>query len=146
MTTPIRAVPNSVARWISRMWWLRRVDAAVAWVALWGGLGSVLGSALASHAAVLSLTILGLGLLIRPIRSSWRPISGWVGLAMSRGLRPGDRAWYVRSRSADVVLVTARHGTRLVIARPDLADSEGLTIRRTRVLLIPADVGEVSSK
>ena len=145
MTTPIRAVPDSVARWISRMWWLRWVDAAIAWVGLWG-LGLVLGSALASHAAVLSLTFLCLGLLIRPIRSSWRPISGWVGLAMSRGLRPGDRAWYVRSREADLVLVTARHGARLVIVRPDLAYSEGLNVRRTRVLLIPAEVRELSSK
>lgn len=125
---------------------LRWADAGVAWVSLWGGLGSVLGSASASHAAVLSLTVLCLGLLIRPIRSSWRPISGWVGLAMSRDLRPGDRAWYVRSREADLVLVTARHGARLVIVRPDLADSEGLNVRRTRVLLIPAEVRELSSK
>jgi len=93
-----------------------------------------------------SLTFLCLGILIRPIRSSWRPISGWVGLAMSRGLRPGDRAWYVRSREADLVLVTARHGARLVIVRPDLAYSEGLTVRRTRVLLIPAEVRDLSSK
>ena len=125
---------------------MRCVDAVVAWVGLWGGLGSVLGSALASHAAVLSMTILGLGLLIRPIRSSWRPISGWVGLAVSRGLRPGDRAWYVRSREADLVLVTARHGARMVIVKPDLAHTEGLHVRRTRVLLIPAEVRELSSK
>ena len=146
MTTPIRTVPDSVARWISRMWCLRWVDAAVAWIGLWGGLSLVLGSELASHAAVLSLTFLCLGLLIRPIRSSWRPISGWVGLAVSRGLRPGDRAWYVRSRDADLVLVTARHGARLVIVSPDLAHNEGLHVRRTRVLLIPAEVRELSSK
>ena len=128
------------------MWCLRWVDAGVAWVGLWGGFNWVLGSTSASHAAVPSLTFLCLGILIRPIRSSWRPISGWVGLAMSRGLRPGDRAWYVRSREADLVLVTARHGARLVIVRPDLAYSEGLTVRRTRVLLIPAEVRDLSSK
>jgi len=143
MTTPIRPVPDSVARWISRMWWLRWADAAVALVGLWGGLGSVLGPALASHAATLSLMFLCLGLLSRPIRSSWRPISGWVGLAVSRGLRPGDRAWYVRSSEADLVLVTARHGARVVIGRPDLADGEDLNVRRTRVLLLPADVGRI---
>src|SRR6266446_3711874 len=125
MTTPIRAVPDSVARWISRMWCLRWVDAGVAWVGLWGGFSWVLGSTSASHAAVPSLTFLCLGILIRPIRSSWRPISGWVGLAMSRGLR---------------------HGARLVIVRPDLAYSEGLNVRRTRVLLIPAEVRDLSSK
>ncbi len=146
MTTPIRAVPDSVARWISRMWCLRWVDTGVAWVGLWGGFNWVLGSTSASHAAVPSLTFLCRGILIRPIRSSWRPISGWVGLAMSRGLRPGDRAWYVRSREADLVLVTARHGARLVIVRPDLASSEGLNVRRTRVLLIPAEVRDLSSK
>ena len=143
MTTPIRPLPDSVARWASRMWWLRKADAAVAWVGLWGGLGSVLGPALASHAAVLSLTFLCVGLLIRPIRSSWRPISGWVGLAVSRGLRPGDRAWYVRPGEADLVLVTARHGVRVVIARPDLSDDQDLNVRRTRVLLLPAEVGRV---
>jgi len=64
-----------------------------------------------------------------------------VGLAVSRGLRAGDRAWYVRSGEADLVLVTARHGARVVIARPDLADGEDLNVRRTRVLLLPAEGG-----
>ena len=98
---------------------------------------------LANHAAAVSLGCLGLGLAIRPVRVRWRPVSGWVGLAVSRGLRPGDRAWYVRSRAADLVLVTARHGARLVIARPDFAADEGLNVRRTRVLLIPADAVRV---
>ena len=124
---------------------LRWVDAGVAWVCLWIGQGSVLRLASASPAATLSLIFLCLGLLIRPIRSSWRPISGWVGLAMSRDLRPGDRAWYVRAREADVVLVTARHGARLVIVRLDLAYSEGLTVRRTRILLIPAEIRSPTS-
>lgn len=137
MTTPIKAVPDSVARWISRMWWLRWADAAVAGVCLWSASVSILGRVFGSHAAVLSLIPLGLGVMIRPVRVRWRPISGWVGLAVSRGLRPGDRAWYVRSREADLVLVTARNGARLVIARSDLDHNEGLNVRRTRVLLIP---------
>lgn len=137
MTTPIKAVPDSVARWISRMWWLRWADAAVAWVCLWSASVSILGQVFGSHAAVLSLIPLGLGVMIGPVRVRWRPISGWVGLAVSRGLRPGDRAWYVRSREADLVLVTARNGARLVIARSDLDHNEGLNVRRTRVLLIP---------
>jgi hypothetical protein len=143
MTTPIRPVPDSVASWISRMWWLRGADAAVALFVLWGGLGLVPAPALASRATILSLAFLCLGLLIRPIRSSWRPISGWVGLAVSRGLRPGDRAWYVRAGEADLVLVTARHGARIVIARPDLGHDEGLNVRRTRVILLPAEVGGI---
>ena len=86
-----------------------------------------------------ALALLGLGLAIRPIRVRWRPFTGAVGLAVSRGLRPGARAWYVRARDADVVLVTARRGLRLVIARPDLVSGEGMSVRRTRVLLLPAE-------
>jgi hypothetical protein len=125
------------------MRWLRGVDAAVAWLVLWGGLNLAPAPALASHAVILSLAFLCLGLLIRPIRASWRPISGWVGLAVSRGLRPGDRAWYVRAGEADLVLVTARHGTRMVVARPDLDQDEGLNVRRTRVILLSAEAGGV---
>src|SRR2546422_8743834 len=132
MTTPLESLPDSVARWISRVAWLRWVDALVAWISLWSASRALLGPILASHAAVVSLACLALGLAIRPVRVRWRPVSGWVGLAVSRGLRPGDHAWYVRSRQADLVLVTARHGARLVIARPDLAADEGLNVRRTR--------------
>jgi len=141
MTTPLEPLPDSVAHWISRVAWLRWADALVAWISLWGAWAALLGPILARHAAVMSLTCLALGLAIRPVRVRWRPASGWVGLAVSRGLRPGDRAWYVRSGEADLVLVTARHGTRLVIARPGLVADEGLNVRRTRVLLIPADAG-----
>jgi hypothetical protein len=136
-------MPDSVASWIWRMWWLRGVDAAIAWLVLWSGLNLVPAPALASHPAILSLAFLCLGLLIRPMRASWRPISGWVGLAVSRGLRPGDRAWYVRAGEADLVLVTARRRARMVVARPDLGRDEGLNVRRTRVILLPAEIGGV---
>ena len=139
MTTPMKPVPEIVARWMSRVRWLRWLDAFVAWAGLWGIGASVAGWAWAREAAVLSVILVGLGLVVRPLRSRWRPLSGWVGLAMSRGLHPGDRAWYVRTHQADLVLVTARHGARLVIARPNLAEDESLTIRRTRVLVLPAD-------
>src|SRR5262249_20738818 len=109
MTTPTGHMPESIGRWISRVWWLRCADAVAAWIGLWAGLTLAPGTEWLSHAAVVSLAFLILGALIRPIRSSWRPISGWVGLTMSRGLRPGDRAWYVRSGEADLVFVTARH-------------------------------------
>ena len=137
MTTPIRPVPSEVDRWISRAAWLRRIDAVAAWMGLWGALMSGLGSA--RQAAVLAVVLVGLGFMVRPVRTLWRPVSGCVGLAASRGLQPGDRAWYVRSRRADVVLVTARHGARLVIAMPDLDADEVLSVRRTRVLLLSAE-------
>jgi len=45
----------------------------------------------------------------------------------------------VRPGGAERVLVTARHRTRVVIARLDGSGAEGLSVRRTRVLLVPAD-------
>lgn len=140
MRTPIRATPGAVVRWVSRLGWLRWLDAALAWGALWIVLMAVLGADLASQGAVVALGLVGLGLAIRPVRGRWRPITGWVGLTVSRRLRPGDRAWYIGAREARLVLVTARHGTRLVIARPDLAGDEGMSVRRTRVLLLPVEM------
>lgn len=138
MTAPIRPVPPEVDRWISRAARLRWCDAAIAWSALWAVLAGLLGPG-SVRLAILSLVLVVVGSRIRPLRVLWRPVSGGVGLAMSRSLRAGDRAWYVRSRQADMVLVTARHGARLVIAAPDLDEpDEVLTVRRTRVLLFPA--------
>jgi hypothetical protein len=139
MTTPMKPVPELVARWMARVRWFRWLDALVAWAGLWGLGAAVLGRGLAGEAAGLTLILVGLGFGVRPLRTRWRPLSGWMGLAMSRGLHPGDRAWYVRPHQADLVLVTARHGARLVIAAPNLAKDESLTVRRTRVLVLPAD-------
>jgi hypothetical protein len=72
------------------------------------------------------------------LRRAWRPVSAPTTVLLSRDLRPGDRAWFVRGRTADLVLVTARHGLRVVVARPDQDAAEGLSVRRTRVLLLPA--------
>ena len=137
-----KPMPQAVVRWTSRLRWLRALDAALAGLILWGGVVGLAGVGRARAAALLALGLLGLGLAIRPIRVRWRPVTGAVGLAVSRGLRPGARAWYVRARDADVVLVTARRGLRLVIARPDLVSGEGMSVRRTRVLLLPAEEAE----
>ena len=71
------------------------------------------------------------------VRLRWRPISGWVGVIVSRPLRPGQRAWFVRDGHADAVLITGRRGLRLSFAAPALGEAETLTVRRTRVFLIP---------
>lgn len=141
MTTPIRPVPDAVARWMSRLLWLRWLDLVVAWTGLWVVTSSVLGLELGKEAGMVSLGLLCLGFAIRPLRVRWRPITGGVGLMVSRSLLPGERAWYVRPRAVSLVVVTARHGLRLVIARPDLAEDEGMSVRRTRVLLLPAEGG-----
>jgi hypothetical protein len=121
------------------MWWLRRLDAVTAWAVVWGVTMTVLEGSSPSQAGVLSVVLVCLGFFVPALRTRWRPITAAVGLAMSRGLRPGDRAWYVRARDADLVLVTARHGFRTAIASPDLLRDESMSVRRTRVLLLPAD-------
>jgi hypothetical protein len=97
----------------------------------------VLGSERLEAAAVVAAVLVALGAFVQPLRVRWRPITGWIGLRISRGLRPGDRAWYLGASDASLVVVTARHGVRLVIVRPDLQD-EGISVRRTRVFLLPA--------
>ena len=138
MTTPIRPLPGYVDRWTSRVRWLRWMDAFVAWLGVWLGV-SLLRSAMPPGATmILAAGTLLLAASIPGIRRAWRPGSATVSLLVSRRLRPGDRAWFVHRRDADLVLVTARHGVRIVVARPDQEAAEGLSIRRTRVLLIPA--------
>lgn len=136
MRTPIRAVPYSVERWTTRVRYLRWLDALAAWVFLWGVVALWLERD-ADVEGVLAAIGVGLLALVRPIRVSWRPVSAWVGLNVSRGLRPGDRAWYVTPGRAELVIVTARRRRRLVVARPGLGPAEGLEVRRTRVLVVP---------
>jgi hypothetical protein len=128
-----------VARWHARLRGLRWLDAVVAWVGLWAIASAVRSPAAADETMVMATVTLGLGIALRPVRVRWRPISGAVTLLISRDLKPGDRAWYVRARQADLVLVTARRGLRAVIAWPDPAGEESFAVRRTRVLLLPAD-------
>lgn len=138
MTTPMRRVPDGVLAWVHRRRWLRWVDAGLAWALLWGGWMAVLGGAHLRAGALVSLALVaGLG-WIHVLRVRWRPLSGWVGLHVSRALRPGDRAWYV-AREASLVVVTARRGARVMIARPDLVEDEVIRVRRTRVFLLPVD-------
>ena len=40
---------------------------------------------------------------VAPIRARWRPVSGPVGLWVSRMLAPGDRAWYVRRDGPELI-------------------------------------------
>lgn len=123
---------------MGRLGLLRWGDAAVAWALAWvvvvslGRVGPLAGLLLAS-------AVVAAGAGAASLRVRWRPVTAAVSVGMSRGIRAGARAWYVRAHGADLVLVTARRGLRVVIA--GLADrrSEGLAVRRTRVLLLPAD-------
>ena len=112
-----------VERWMARARLLRWVDATVAWLLV---------------LAILAAVLVALAALVTPLRVRWRPASGVAGLLVSRPLRPGDRAWYVRGERADLVIVTARHWLRVSIAAPELGAAESLSVRRTRVFVVPA--------
>jgi hypothetical protein len=137
MRTPVRAIPVTVERWVSRARWLRWLDAVVAVALLWPLMAVVLEVA-AVPSGVATLTLVGALAFIRPLRLRWRPASALVALAVSRQLRPGDVAWCVFPGRVERAIVTARRGCRLVVARPDQGPSEGLELRRTRVLVIEA--------
>jgi hypothetical protein len=137
MRTPVRSLPPSVERWASRALWLRWLDVLAAWLVVWGLLALVAEGMPAPASAVAALALVGLASLASPLRRRWRPIRALVSLSVSRGLRPGDRAWLVLPRHIEPVIVTARRRLRLVVARPDQGAAEGMEVRRTRVLVVP---------
>jgi hypothetical protein len=57
---------------------------------------------------------------------------------MSRSIVVGDLAWCVGPGSAERVIVTARRGARVTVATPGGDAVEGMSVRRTRVFLVPS--------
>lgn len=137
MRSPIQSVPAAVQTWIGRARYLRWLDAAVAWLAVMAYFVLEAGAIAVVPAAIISAAVVLVCALMAPLRVRWRPVSGLVGYIVSNGLRPGDRAWYVRGGRADLVIVTARRGLRVSIAAPEMGAAEGLSVRRTRVLVVP---------
>jgi len=109
-----------------------------AWLLVWGGLALTPYAKTPGATAVAAAVLVGLAALVSPIRRRWRPLGALILLSVSRALRPGDRAWLVLPRHVEPVIVTARRRLRLVVARPDQDLAEGLEVRRTRVLVVPA--------
>jgi len=138
MRSPIQPPPVAVQTWIARARYLRWLDAAAAWLAVMAVFVAETGQLAASPPAIIAAAVVLVCALLAPVRVRWRPVSGTVGFLVSRALRPGDRAWYVRGARADLVIVTARRGLRVSIAAPDLGTAEGLSVRRTRVFVVPA--------
>jgi hypothetical protein len=139
MRSPLRPVPAAVERWIVAARALRWLDTLAAWLALWVVAAMAFPEVARSRLAVAAALVVGVGALIRPLRTRWRPASGTVALVLSARLSAGDHAWYVRPGRAERVLITARRRTRIVIVRLNDEGAEGLSVRRTRVLLVPAD-------
>jgi hypothetical protein len=136
MRSPVRPLPPNVDRWVSRARWLRWLDALAAWLLVWAGLALGQRTAPLAATAIVAAVLVGLAALVGPLRRRWRPLGGLISLSVSRALRPGDRAWLVLPRHVEPVIVTARRGLRLVVARPDQG-AEGMEVRRTRVLVVP---------
>lgn len=132
----MRPLPRAVERWTSVVLPLRWVDALIAWLVVWALARIALPQVENAAAAVGATVVIVLVALLGPIRVRWRPVTGVVALALSARLSPGDHAWYVRSGAAERVLVTGRHPTRIVIVRLNDESAEGLSVRRTRVLLV----------
>ena len=141
MRSPIQPVPAAVRRWISHARTLRWLDALVAWLAVLLLVFVETGEVDIRRAALVAAGVVVVAALMPPLRLRWRPVSGLVGLRVSRALRPGDRAWYVRGERADLVIVTARPGLRVSIAAPELGAAESISVRRTRVFVVPATAG-----
>jgi len=110
-----------------------------AWLVVWSIVAMLLDRSSAETHAVLAAVIVAGLVFIPPVRARWRPVSGSVALSLSRGLRAGDSAWYVGRRQAERVLVTARRRLRIVIVTGERTAVEGMSVRRTRVILIPME-------
>src|SRR2546422_6910286 len=96
MRGPLKPLPAAVARWTVTARILRWLDALAAWLGVWAGAALALPSASRESLALIAALVVALGALALPLRARWRPVSGVVGLAVSRRLSAGDQAWYVR--------------------------------------------------
>jgi len=137
MRSPVAIVPPAVERWASRARWLRWTDAVAAWLLAWPLVALFQADASAPASAVVAAAVVAVAAWPRALRVRWRPVSALVLQSVSRGLRPGDRAWLVLPDRVEAVIVTARRRQRLVVARPGQGPAEGLEVRRTRVLVVP---------
>jgi len=138
MRAPLRPLPEPVNRWTGYAGMLRWLDAGIAFAGLWIVAALVLADWPGSEVLIIAALATVAGMMVPLLRVRWRPVSGIVGIRVSRNLRPGDHAWFVRPGDARLVLVTGRRRLRLIIAMPGQDPDEGLMVRRTRVLVVPA--------
>jgi len=111
----------------------------VAWIIVWIGAARLVPTADLAAVAIVAAILVAVACAATPLRAWWRPITGLTALMVSRRLRPGDRAWRVTADGAELVVITARRGLRLVVAGGAQDPAEGTAVRRTRTLLVRAD-------
>jgi peptidoglycan/LPS O-acetylase OafA/YrhL len=130
-------MPDLVERWVARVRLLRWLDALAAWAIAFLVLAEGPPDLRWGPATVAASLIVGPLAVVGPLRRRWRVVSGAVGLWVSRSLAAGDLAWCVGPGSAERVIVTARRGARLTVARPGGDAAEGMSVRRTRMFVVP---------
>jgi hypothetical protein len=140
MGSPVRPLPGDVERWIARLGMLRWADATAAWALVYVVVALSFAELRPVTQVVVAAAVVAAGAAAPALRARWRPITAIVGIRLSQGIRPGTRAWYVHRHGADLVLVTARRRLRVIIAGAHESPSETYSVRRTRVLLLPADL------
>src|SRR5437879_12058136 len=82
VTSPTSPVPVVVERWLSRSRYLRWIDAGIAWLVLAVLAASVLPRPSAGSIALASAVVLVLATMVPALRIRWRPVSGWISLAV----------------------------------------------------------------
>jgi len=92
MRSPLKPLPAAVVRWTVTARILRWLDALAAWLGVWAGAALALPSASRESLALFAALVVALGALALPLRARWRPVSGVVGLAVSRRLSGRRRA------------------------------------------------------
>ena len=138
MRTPIKPTPEPVERWMARARLLRWLDTLAAWLVLWILVGGLWAHLRPGAAALAALLVLGPLALVPALRLRWRVVSGVVGLWMSRSIAVGDRAWCIGPAFAERVIVTGRRRARVTVATTGGDATEGVSVRRTRVFLVPS--------
>ena len=138
MVPSVRPFPAPVLLWSRRARWLRGFDAAVAWLFTWAGAMAFAPQADRGALGVVAVLLVAFGAAGPPLRRWWRPVTGFTALVVSWRLRPGERVWWVTTGGAKLVLVTACRAWRVVLVGVSDDPTEGVAVRRTHALLVPA--------
>ena len=138
MVPSVRPLPAPVVLWSRRTRWLRGFDAAAGWLFIWVGAMVFARQADRGALGVAAVVLVAFCAAVPSLRRWWRPVTGLTALVVSWRLRPGERAWWVTPAGGKLVLVTACRAWRVVVVGVSEDSTEGVAVRRTHALLVPA--------